>query len=502
MIEILISIIYIVTTILVGAITTLIVYARWHYGSLEKVQGLVGVVKPYWVGGSDIFLHNKVIHVADAENVKKYGKVFGYYEGRTPHIFIADPEMIRLIFIKDFDHFHNKRALDFGHPLVGDMMDMLPYDRWKIVRSFISPSLTTGKIRNMSTAMTEAITEWMNTLKEQLHNKQEPFHPRKMYRALTTDIIARCAFGMKINTLHDPDHIFNQKLNQIAMENMDINFMFTVAHVFPFIFKMIEIFPLSSLDYFGDILRNVMKVRKESKITVNDFLDTLNEMVDKCSNEEYKQHKITEVTVMCQAMVFFLAGFETTTTTLSSLTYNFAKNPKVQEKAVEELDSYLKRHEGKIEHETIGELTYLAACMQESLRMHSPAIRLERVCNKEWHHEPSDLKIEKGMTVQVPIFAVHYDEEYFPNPTKFDPERFLPENKHRLNPYAVLQFGQGPHNCIGMRFAKEEILLTFANVLKEYTFKANETTKFEFLPGRNFVVAVKPFNVDAIPRMK
>lgn len=144
----------------------------------------------------------------------------------------------------------------------------------------------------------------------------------------------------------------------------------------------------------------------------------------------------------------------------------------------------------------------MAACIQETLRMFPPAIRLERVCNENWCHEPTGLEIPKGMVIQVPVPAIHYNEEYYPEPYEFRPERFLPENKQLLNPNTFLSFGAGNRNCIGIRFAKEELHLVMVNVLKNFTFKANDTTKINYLPGRTFLLATEPFTVDAIKRYK
>ena len=61
----------------------------------------------------------------------------------------------------------------------------------------------------------------------------------------------------------------------------------------------------------------------------------------------------------------------------------------------------------------------------------------------------TDLTLEKGQIVVLPVYGFHYDEEYFPNPTKFNPEHFTAEAKAKRHPYAYMPFGHGPRNCIG-----------------------------------------------------
>ena len=72
------------------------------------------------------------------------------------------------------------------------------------------------------------------------------------------------------------------------------------------------------------------------------------------------------------------------------------------------------------------------------------------------------------MGVFIPTYSLHRDEEFWPEPDSFKPERFLPENKDSINQFAYLPFGAGPRNCIGMRFAMMEIKTILVRMLQKY----------------------------------
>ena len=69
------------------------------------------------------------------------------------------------------------------------------------------------------------------------------------------------------------------------------------------------------------------------------------------------------------------------------------------------------------------------------------------------------------------------DPKFWPQPDKFDPERFTPEAKQSRDPYVYMPFGHGPHNCIGMRFAQMEMKLVLVRILKKYSFQTSQDTK-------------------------
>lgn len=122
-------------------------------------------------------------------------------------------------------------------------------------------------------------------------------------------------------------------------------------------------------------------------------------------------------------------------------------------------------------------IPYLDAVVKEGLRKYPPLTRVERRCAREGYLlGETGLRLPKDTHIEVPIYAVHHCPEYYPEPEVFKPERFLPENRHLLVPYTYLPFGLGPRNCVGMRFAYQELKMCLAAVVGRFRFSATADT--------------------------
>lgn len=85
------------------------------------------------------------------------------------------------------------------------------------------------------------------------------------------------------------------------------------------------------------------------------------------------------------------------------------------------------------------------------MRKYPPLFNLTRLCTRDYKVEGTPYVLKKGQLVSIPVYAIHHDPEYYPNPSVYDPDRFTPEEEAKRSPYAYQAFGQGPRNCIGMR---------------------------------------------------
>ena len=171
-----------------------------------------------------------------------------------------------------------------------------------------------------------------------------------------------------------------------------------------------------------------------------------------------------------------LAGYETTTNTLTFAAYLLAINPTVQDQLIKEINDYYEANPDSSLYEAAENIEYVSMVVYETLRMYPPVPRTARECNQTCA-VTDNLIIEKGTDVQFPIFVIHRNPEYWPNPDKFDPERFNPYNEQSHPTFAYLPFGEGPRKCIGNRLALVEMKMILVAILKDLQFKRSTDTE-------------------------
>ena len=119
-------------------------------------------------------------------------------------------------------------------------------------------------------------------------------------------------------------------------------------------------------------------------------------------------------------------------------------------------------------HDNIGKLTYITQCVKEALRLCTPVPEIERELAEDAHID--GYLLPRGTFININLFALHHCPALYPDPFKFDPERFSEENCERRHPHAFVPFSAGPRNCIGQVLAMNELRVTVASLLVRFEF--------------------------------
>jgi cytochrome P450 len=247
------------------------------------------------------------------------------------------------------------------------------------------------------------------------------------------------------------------------------------------------------MQYLERIARDAIQAREQG-IHRGDFLDLLLEARESSEGSERggdqrstKKVALKDSTIVAQSILFLLAGFDTTATTLSFVAALLARNPACQRALRDELRDKVKDNEnGKLSYQDIMECKYLDAVLSETLRLFPPAHVIERKCTKDYPIPDSCVTVKKDMYVSFPVYSLHHDERYFPEPEVFKPSRFLPENKGDIASGTYLPFGVGPRMCIAERFARMESKLVLADVVLNFELSVpagSGEIKLEKRPG-------------------
>uniref|UniRef100_A0A8P4G538 unspecific monooxygenase n=1 Tax=Dicentrarchus labrax TaxID=13489 RepID=A0A8P4G538_DICLA len=443
--------------LLITFICIFVMYGNWTYRTFEKL-GIPGP-KPVMYWGT----------LADNECAQKYGRIWGMYELKLPMLAVMDPEMLKTILVKEcFTYFTNRRNLRLNGDLY-DAVSIAEDDQWRRIRNILSPSFTSGRIKEMFTIMKHHSHKLTTCLQSKVRNG-EVVNIKDFFGPYSMDVMVSCAFSVDMDTISNPSCPLITHASKLFRFSLPL---FIFQGCFPFFLPLLELLGVS---FF----------RKTSTA----FFKTV--------VEKMRAGRLTDHEIVSQITMLAFAGYETSALTLVFLAYNLARNPEVMKRLQEEIDSTFP-NKGPIEYEALVQMEYLDCVLCECLRLYPPAARLERTAKETVRI--NRITIPKDMVVMVPVYALHRDPELWPEPEEFKPERFSKENKQNINPYTYLPFGFGPRNCIGMRFALVMVKLALVEVLQNYSFSVCAETEIPLkMDAEGLVGPLNPIKLKLVTR--
>ncbi|XP_055696549.1 cytochrome P450 6A1-like [Lutzomyia longipalpis] len=413
-----------------------------------------------------------------------FGGIFFFTQ---PVVVALDLEFVRNVFVKDFQYFHDRGFYinEKDDPLSGHLVS-LSGQRWKNLRNKLSPTFTSGKMKMMHSTITAVAKEFQNYL-EPFAEKNEVVEVKDIFSRFTTDVIGNCAFGVECNSLKDPDAEFRRIGKKIfQFEGLEFLRIFFLT-AFPNVGRALKmkINKPEVSEFFMRLLKETVEYRERNNIKRNDFLSLLMQIMKtgKLEGDNTDLGKMTFEELAAQTFVFFVGGFETSGSTMTFAFYELAQHQDIQDKAREEIHRILEKYNGEYTYEACMEMKYIDQIINETLRKHPIGDSLIRLCGQDYNVPGTKHVIEKGTTVMVPVYGIHHDPQIYPDPEKFDPDRFTDENIKNRHPFAWIPFGEGPRICVGMRFGMMQTRVGIAHVLSKYRVKTSSRTQIPYVPN-------------------
>ncbi|XP_015179353.1 PREDICTED: cytochrome P450 4C1-like isoform X2 [Polistes dominula] len=219
-------------------------------------------------------------------------------------------------------------------------------------------------------------------------------------------------------------------------------------------------------------------------------------MLDLLIAASWNDNQIDEEGICEEVDTFIFEGHDTTASALTSTLSLIAKHKDVQENIRDEV-RLIMQEDNNVTISSLSKLPYLERCLKESLRLY-PSV------HSIFRQIPHDMQLKhylipSGTIIEVNIYSLHRNPDYWPNPDVFDPDRFLPENVKGRHPYSYIPFSAGPRNCIGQKLAMYELKLMVAFIL--YNFKlepVDELDDVTFLADLT-LTSSKPLRIKFIP---
>ncbi|EAI1457769.1 TPA: cytochrome P450 [Campylobacter jejuni] len=373
---------------------------------------------------------------------------------------INDTKEVKRMMVDEVREFPKSAFLhELLSPLLGESIFTTNGEVWKKQRELLRPSFEMTRINKVFNLMSEAVADMMDRFSK--YPNHAVIEVDEAMTFITADVIFRTIMSSKL------DEEKGKKILNAFVTFQEQSVHTAMRRMFRFPKWLSYVLGDRKRAKAGDVIRQVLSdiIKPRYDMADNaefeDILGSLLLVVDADTNKRFSFEEILD-----QVAMLFLAGHETTASSLTWTLYLLSLYPKEQEKACEEITQVLQG--GVIEISHLRQFKYLTNIFKESLRLYPPVGFFAREAKKDT--QVRDKLIKKGSGVVIAPWLIHRHEEFWTNPHGFNPSRF--EGEYKKDAY--LPFGVGERICIGQGFAMQEAILILANILKTYKLELEE----------------------------
>ncbi|XP_075974124.1 cytochrome P450 4c3-like [Anticarsia gemmatalis] len=398
---------------------------------------------------------------------KTYSRIFKLCGGHYRTINVQHPEDAEIL-LSSVRHSGKDMPYTFFKNWLGDGLLLSNGDKWMQRRKLLTPALHFNILTNFFRTFSYLTENFVNDVQKEVGKDKTDMI--SLIQQYSLQAMCETSMGTKISN----EALLTKKYLKSSHEISPcfVKRLSVPLYISNVIYKLTTCYGTekSHLPHLHDFTKQLINNRREMRKQNNIIEETIDKkkrsiMLDILLDEE-KKGRIDEAGIREEVDTFLFEGYDTTATALIFMMICLANEPKVQNAIYEELQSIYGDTKKETTIEDLNKMKYLECCIKESLRLYPSVPFICRYVTEEL--TVAGYRIPKNTYYNILITDMHRNPEIYPEPEKFIPERFLPENSATRHPYAYIPFSAGPRNCIGQKFALMEMKTLMSGLLREY----------------------------------
>ncbi|XP_077295540.1 cytochrome P450 4C1-like [Arctopsyche grandis] len=431
-------------------------------------------ILPVFGNALDFFAKQVPIFYQVRGTINQFKGIFRVWIFHIPALNINNPHDIESV-LSSQKHITKNRIYAFIHPWLQEGLLTSKGQKWQQRRKILTPAFHFNILKQFCTIFVEQ----SDRLVELLHKtKGEPVDVFPFITDFALHSICETAMGTNLGSTKGIVMQYKKAIYDIG-EILVHRFIRVWLHP-PAIFNLTPSGWKQSklLKILHGFTTNVIRERRQERIlsgnkfVAEDFTEEATKglkkrlaMLDLLLSAE-SEGTIDEKGIREEVDTFMFEGHDTTTMAISFCLMLLANNPEAQKLAAEEINEILGESNAQVTIDDLNKMRYLERCIKEALRLYPSVPFIGREILEDL--QLRDYVVPAGTSCNIHIFDLHRDPVIYPNPEKFDPDRFLPENSAKRHPFAYVPFSAGPRNCIGQKFAILEEKAVISAILRNF----------------------------------